>query len=270
MKNKRIFLLIILIILWITGLVSYIFWEKENFKNINWNITAYKEYNWVEEYNINKDIYIFRTKNKFSLSYFKRWKTIQDLINNKTENHKNTLITINWNYFWYNEEKLAKWEKIFIPAGFFQKDWKIIKKEIPGDTNLTTYISEDWNTLYFNNPEKIKSWINTFQAGPFIIKNNIINKLEIENSTHWKTKHYRTLIWKDNKWYNYFILTTWKYKLQNLAIILLNIQEFKKYTLNIINLDGGPSTAYYNTIQKEWFNTNSTLPFFINIYFPTK
>jgi exopolysaccharide biosynthesis protein len=104
------------------------------------------------------------------------------------------------------------------------------------------------------------------QTGPLIIQNNNVTTDSIQDSINGKYKHYRTLIGTTSTGETFFIVTTEKYTLRELAQELLNIDYFKDMRISTINLDGGPSTAIYVESDKQYnFNEEKELPLVIGV-----
>jgi len=105
-----------------------------------------------------------------------------------------------------------------------------------------------------------------FQTGPLIVQNNKLAEEAIKSSINWKRKAQRTLIASlDNKEI-FLVVVRKKTGLIELGNALLKLSVFKNKKLDVMNLDGGSSTALYSrNFPKLDYNSNAQLPLLIGI-----
>jgi len=120
---------------------------------------------------------------------------------------------------------------------------------------------------YFEN-FKPSSDANTleFQTGPLVIENNKLSDTAIRSSINWERKTKRTLIASlDNKDI-FLIIVRENVDMINLGKFLLKLSIFKDRKLDVMNLDGGSSTALYSKNHpKLGYRLSARLPLLIGI-----
>lgn len=115
-------------------------------------------------------------------------------------------------------------------------------------------------------PSKTNNFVE-FQTGPLIIENHQITDKYIKKSFNGFFPYKRALLaYTKEDHRKYFIITKKDVKLDELAKYLLSLSIFSGKTLNIINLDGGPSVALYSKSHSDLnFNENAILPILLGI-----
>jgi hypothetical protein len=105
-----------------------------------------------------------------------------------------------------------------------------------------------------------------FQTGPLIIQNNQITPEPIRKSINGQTAHMRTLLAINDHRELCFITVRKKVELTRLADYLLKLTLFRGMELDVINLDGGSSVAFFSRNYPELdFNSADHLPVIIGV-----
>ena len=132
------------------------------------------------------------------------------------------------------------------------------------DTSLT-YL--DFPDLELWNENMTNEKAIEFQTGPLVIYNSGVDTLSIQASINGTGTHLRTLLATTREdGFTYFIITREPCRLNELGDYLLSMDVFSGKTLDVMNLDGGSSTALYSRNHPELnFNTRRALPLFLGI-----
>lgn len=105
-----------------------------------------------------------------------------------------------------------------------------------------------------------------FQTGPIFIQDNIIADEFINKSLNGRTRHMRTFMGYSDEYSLIIGISTEPVSLYDLSEIILKSARFTR--LNLINLDGGSSTAIYIRDQNnKSFRSFKQLPFLIGVKF---
>lgn len=105
-----------------------------------------------------------------------------------------------------------------------------------------------------------------FQTGPLIIQNNQVTPEPIRKSINGRTAHLRTLLAISDHRKLAFVTVRKKVTLTDLADYLLKLTQFKGVELDVINLDGGSSVAFFSRNFPELnFNSDDHLPIIIGV-----
>lgn len=105
-----------------------------------------------------------------------------------------------------------------------------------------------------------------FQTGPLVIKDNIVQTELIDDSSNGSTRFLRTLLGYTNTDEKFFVITEANYTLSEVAEELLNLDAFKGEIINVVNLDGGSSTAMYSSQLSQYdYAIESRLPLLLGI-----
>lgn len=100
-----------------------------------------------------------------------------------------------------------------------------------------------------------------FQTGPLVIDNNQIQNDYIDKSTNGNGKYRRTLLGQFDTGEMFIVIATNEYTLKDLGKTVLDLPVSQGKVLDLINLDGGPSTAIYVKDHPEFnFNAEHDLP----------
>lgn len=173
-------------------------------------------------------------------------------------------IVINGTYFWYT------------PMGIYYPAWLWIENGIEkspmnmSDPNLSHIVFLSLGALMITpNEVWVKSldgcyktiWCRAFQAGPLVLSGNILQSFP--ESWHANGPHERTLIWKTESGKTYFFVFRKPRSLTEVADIIIQDDRFTSDPITLLNLDGWPSTAYYD--GKNWFRENEKLPIIFRI-----
>ncbi len=105
-----------------------------------------------------------------------------------------------------------------------------------------------------------------FQTGPMVVESDSLSVQSIASSINGMRKASRTLLASTDHENIYFITVRASVQLQEIGNFLRSLSIFDKKKLDIINFDGGPSTALYSkNISKINYNTKSRLPFLLGV-----
>jgi|GEM_PF-2443437 exopolysaccharide biosynthesis protein len=105
-----------------------------------------------------------------------------------------------------------------------------------------------------------------FQTGPLVVKNGVVVKKAISSSLNGLREAKRTLIGVTDDKHIYFIIVESDVDLIELGQYLLRLDIFKGKKLDVMNLDGGSSTALYSQNNPEVnYNSQAVLPFLLGI-----
>lgn len=106
-----------------------------------------------------------------------------------------------------------------------------------------------------------------FQTGPLVIYENTVDASSIQTSINGTGAHLRTLLATTREdGMIYFIISRQPCRLDELGEYLLSLDVFSGKTLDVMNLDGGSSTALYSRDHPELnFNVNRPLPVLLGI-----
>lgn len=105
-----------------------------------------------------------------------------------------------------------------------------------------------------------------FQTGPLVVKDGKIQSELISSSINGAGRYLRTLMGFTDTGEKFFVITRSNFDLSKLAEKILAFPAFQDKTINIINLDGGTSTAMFVRDLAEFsFGDSKRLPAVIGI-----
>jgi hypothetical protein len=105
-----------------------------------------------------------------------------------------------------------------------------------------------------------------FQTGPLVISRNVVTTNLINNSINGSGKYTRTLIAVGGTNELWFITVRRPVSLDSLGRFLLTLSIFQNKTIDVVNLDGGPSVAFYSRAFPELnYNVEDRLPLLLGI-----
>lgn len=106
-----------------------------------------------------------------------------------------------------------------------------------------------------------------FQTGPLIIENSKLAETYINSSINGLKKAPRTMLASlDNK-QMFFIISESYQDLITLGNYIMKLSVFYGKKLDVVNLDGGPSTALYSKNDSKLnYNNYAVLPFLLGVY----
>ena len=119
-----------------------------------------------------------------------------------------------------------------------------------------------WDTS-MTNPKALE-----FQTGPLVIHENQVDTLAIQASINGLSPRLRTLLayTKEDGMF-YFMITREVCRLDDIGGYILSLDVFTGKTLDVMNLDGGSSTALYSRKHPNLnYNVNRALPILLGIY----
>lgn len=105
-----------------------------------------------------------------------------------------------------------------------------------------------------------------FQTGPEVIEQDTVTEAEIAGSVNGLGSYTRTLLAVTNGSVKYFITVRKRYRLNDLARVLLSLDVFRGTILDAVDLDGGPSVALWSRDHPELnYNVGDHLPLLLGI-----
>ncbi len=105
-----------------------------------------------------------------------------------------------------------------------------------------------------------------FQTGPLLIDQNKIQLDEINASANGKNRALRTVLGYTETGDKLLMITKVPYKLEDLVNEILKHPALKDHRINVINLDGGSSTAMYSKELSQFqFSDSKRLPVVIGV-----
>jgi len=105
-----------------------------------------------------------------------------------------------------------------------------------------------------------------FQTGPLVLEENRIAEAEIRASINGLRRHTRSLLAFDDAGAHYFIALFEPLRLDELAARLLELPVFTGRKLSAVNLDGGPSVAFFSRDHAELnYNEEDHLPILLAV-----
>jgi hypothetical protein len=170
---------------------------------------------------------------------------------------------INWSYFGVTDSG------VYYPAGLWRSGIDETSPAIFEDPNITHIVrishSEPQRVTIFPNKDLLfmKWWSedDAFQAGPLVLSGGIIQ--DFGKSWHANESHERTLIGVTQSGKVYFFVSRKQLSLTEVGEQIRLDSRFWKDPITVLNLDGWPSTAYYDGIHG--FREDKKLPIFIRI-----
>jgi exopolysaccharide biosynthesis protein len=137
------------------------------------------------------------------------------------------------------------------PAGFFYEGG-VLGSPIIQDPQLSRIVSysRKENNLQFLTLAEFNLANNSsdfsFQTGPQILVENVVQEKEIADSINGLGGYRRTFLGRTSLGAHFFGVTTAPLSLPELGRILTEMKVFKNLTISVVNLDGGPSVAMYS------------------------
>jgi hypothetical protein len=105
-----------------------------------------------------------------------------------------------------------------------------------------------------------------FQTGPLIIRQNCIDTALIANSINGPGKYTRTLLAIGGTGELWFVTVRKPVALDSLGAYLLTLSPFQQKRIDVVNLDGGPSVAFYSRAFPTLnYNVDDRLPLLLGV-----
>ena len=105
-----------------------------------------------------------------------------------------------------------------------------------------------------------------FQTGPLVVRQNLVTSTFIANSINGTGRYTRTLIAVSDRNELWFITVRKPVSLDSLGWFLLSLSVFQKKHIDVVNLDGGPSVAFYARAFPIFdYNTDDHLPLLLGV-----
>lgn len=157
-------------------------------------------------------------------------------------------VVVNASYFDTDGKQMR-----YINAGYLKVKNQVLSPVKPNDLQIMKLLAYNTNEnrmrfYELSELDKTGDYDLVVQTGPSIIKNNVVDNSSIDSSINGKRQAYRTSLATVNGNEFYIIVTAGTrggILLKNLGQMLLDSGIFYKGELNVIGLDGGPSTAIY-------------------------
>lgn len=162
----------------------------------------------------------------------------------------------------------------YYPAGYWEIDKKVLnisklwKMAYPifDDPNITHIVWFSGTEMKIFSNEKFKENAGPydfgFQAWPLVLSGNILQNFW--SSWHANSKHERTLIGKTQSGKIFIFISTLPLSLSEVWQKILSDDRFTEDPITVLNLDGWPSTAFFD--WKNGFRENKKLPIVFRIY----
>ena len=210
----------------------------------------------VKNISTNPDFLVFEAKNGFEVLYDSgATKSLEDL-------YAPGSIILNGSYFWLIDSG------VYMPAWLWIEDGKKFSEMRTDDPNLSMVISRcdthwsinnnySWNKRYCAN-----WWKSVFQAWPLVLNEWLIAS-SFSGSWHANWFHERTMMGLTHDNEVFFFVFTKKVSLRMAWEAIMKSHQFAHTDIDVVNLDGWPSTAYFD--GNTGFNENSKLPILIRI-----
>ncbi len=158
---------------------------------------------------------------------------------------------------------------VYYPAGLWRSGIVELSPAIYDDPNITHVVrishTEPQSVRIFPNKHllymKWGSGDDAFQAGPLVLSGGIIQ--DFWDSWHAREAHERTLIGKTESGKIYFFLSRKQLSLTEIGEQIRIDPRFQHDPITVLNLDGWPSTAYFDGVRG--FREDKKLPIFFRI-----
>ncbi len=208
------------------------------------------------------DFYVFEAKNGFEVLYD------SGATRSIWEYYKTGTVVFNGSYFWLTNS----W--VYYPAGYWEIDKKIgiipsiWKQFMPlyDDPNITHFV---WvfgsEVRIFENikfKENAGPYDIAFQAWPLVLSGGFLQNFW--NSWHANEPHERTLLGKTQSGKIYFFSFIKPITLNEVWNRVIKDSRFMYDPITLLNLDGWPSTVYFD--GKSWFRYDKKLPIIFRIH----
>lgn len=178
------------------------------------------------------------------------------------EYHQSGTVVINGSYF------MTTSSGGYLPAGLWNIKWQKYYQDTldRGDPNLSHIVLYDHAggmVLFFENgvelppcakrntksPDPSSSLeCSTFQAGPLLYSSD--GYADLSRSWHASEEHERTIMGVTEEWKIYFFIFPLKITLKNATEQIQ--KKFSTEAITLLNLDGGPSTSYFDGKEGYW------------------
>lgn len=159
-------------------------------------------------------------------------------------------------------------------AGLLQIKGKAMYQIATGDNQLTHIVvyDEDADILKFepasNFPREnyTSESYTLFQTGPLLIKDNVVQVNLINKAPNGTERALRTVLGYTNTGEKFVVVTRSSFTLEKLADTILNLDIFKGKIINVVNLDGGTSSAMFSKELSQFnFGSSKRLPAVIGV-----
>ncbi len=205
----------------------------------------------------NPDFLVFEAKNGFEIFYDSgATKSLEDLYTPGS-------IILNGSYFWLTDSGA------YMPAWLWIVDGKKFSEKRKDDPNLSMVISlcdTQWSITYNYSWDRLfcaSWWKSVFQAWPLVLNEGWIASSFL-GSWHADEPHERTMMGLTHDNQIYFFIFTKKVTLRMAWEAIMKLPQFAHSHIDVINLDGWPSTAYLD--GNIGFNENKKLPILIRTH----
>lgn len=169
---------------------------------------------------------------------------------------------INGSYFWVTNS----W--VYYPAGLWIEWGKQLSDIDYDDPNLDIVVVESEGRWQFLNRDGFRKslplspYARGFQAGPLVI-NEWIPAWGFSGSWHADERHERTMMGITHGGQVYFFIFHNKITLREAGEKIMQNPKFKHTDIDIVNIDGGPSTSFYDGTHG--FRENEKLPILLKM-----
>lgn len=208
---------------------------------------------------VKNDFFVFDASNGFETFYD------SGATKSISEYYKSGSLVFNGSYFGWTHP----WE--YYPAGYWEIDKQMIhlswnwRKSLPvyDDPNITHFVWLSGSEIHiFENSkfnENAGQYDFAFQAWPLVLSENMLQNFG--ESWHANGKHERTLLGRTKSGKVFIFISTLPVSLSEIWRKIRADNRFMYDPITVINLDGWPSTAFFD--GKNGFNSNKKLPIII-------
>lgn len=171
-------------------------------------------------------------------------------------------IVLNGSYFWKTSTGYL------YPAWLWIKNGKQYMPPQKDDPNLSHVVIISYGPISilpnWESQQKIDACIGVegclaFQGWPLVLSGNILQ--DFGGSWHANEPHERTLIWRTRSWRLFFFVFSRPKTLSEVGTMIAKV--FDNDPITLLNLDGWPSTAFYD--WKNGFREDEKLPIIFRI-----
>ncbi len=213
-------------------------------------------YHQRENISSNPDFLVFEAKNDFDELYDSgATKSVKELYTPGS-------VMLNGSYFWLTDSGA------YFPAWLWIEDGRKFSEMRTDDPNLSMVVSKCGTQWHIDSNDSWWKWLcknwytYAFQAWPLVLNKGWVAS-SFSGSWHADASHGRTMmrLTHDNR--IYFFIFPKKVSLRMAWEAIMKSHQFERTDIDVVNLDGWPSTAYFD--GNVGFNENSKFPIVIRI-----
>ncbi len=156
-------------------------------------------------------------------------------------------------------------------AGLLNIKGNILGTLAPNDKQLSHVVELSTNQIVFSPASSfdttgLNSSATYFQTGPLILDENEIQNDFIDTSLNGNGKYLRSILGYTSDGQRFFVITTKRYALKDLAEKLMDLDVFGDVKISAVNLDGGSSVGIFSGENARFqYGEAKRLPFVIGV-----